>query len=99
NVSFSRKQKVFSVIQIEFVQTFQFLYKNYGIYNHSVSDEVNRVFVKHPRWDCTQNVFYAINFQGVSSVWGTLKTCDNIVVLCEHIDNFSFAFVAPLQSK
>ena len=40
----------------------------------------------------------AFELKGVSGVGTALKTGYDIVTGCQHIDDFAFAFVAPLET-
>ncbi len=40
-----------------------------------------------------------IELQGMAGIGPPLKTGDDIVRRCEHIDNLAFALVTPLQAQ
>ena len=40
----------------------------------------------------------AVEFEGVAGVGTALETCYNIITGGEDIDDFAFAFVAPLEA-
>ena len=46
-----------------------------------------------------EHVFFAMSDDGVARVIAALRAHDHIRVFGEVIDNFSFAFIAPLQSS
>ena len=49
--------------------------------------------------NATQHILLALEFQGMASIRTSLKACDNIVAWREHVNYFSFSFIAPLQSQ
>jgi hypothetical protein len=44
-------------------------------------------------------VFLAVKNQRVSGVRTALKTCDDVVLRGEDVDNFAFSFIAPLEAQ
>jgi hypothetical protein len=85
-------------VEVEFGQAVDFALKNDGIDHDTVPDDVDRILVENPRWNRSQNVFDAVKFQSVSRVRAALETRNDVVFGGQDVNNFSFAFVAPLQS-
>ena len=46
-----------------------------------------------------QDILVAIEFQGMASVGATLKAGNDIITGSEVVNNFTFSFVAPLQTE
>jgi hypothetical protein len=46
-----------------------------------------------------QDVFVAVEFQGMTSVRATLKAGNDIITGSEIVSNLPFRFVAPLQTE
>jgi hypothetical protein len=46
-----------------------------------------------------QHVFNPVELQRVARIGAALKPRNYVVLLREHVHNFPFSFVAPLESK
>ena len=80
-------------------QGIDFLLENDGIDHHSVAHHIEGVGTKHPAGDGVEHVLDAVKFQGVARIGSALKPRNDVVIGGQDIDNFAFAFVAPLEAK
>ena len=82
-----------------FEQLRDFAFEDDWIDDHTVAHYVLGAFAKHAAGDGVQHVFDAIKFQGVSGVGAALEPCNHVVLRGEHVHDFAFAFVAPLEAE
>ena len=73
--------------------------QDHRVDHHAVAHHIDRFFVENTRGDGVQHVFYPAEFQRVSGVGAALETGDDVVVGREHVHDFSFAFVSPLETQ
>ena len=69
------------------------------IQRHTVSDDAGGMIVKHTARQRMQCKFAVIVFDRVPCVGSTLKTDDDVCILCKHVRDFSFSFIAPVCSN
>ena len=43
--------------------------------------------------------FFTIKFDGVAGIGTSLKTCNDIIARSQHIHDFAFSLIAPLEPK
>ena len=81
-----------------FGDTLNLLTEDAGLDEHTVADEVDFVLVKDAAGDDVQHVLHAVELEGVAGVGAALETGHHVVPRSEHVDDFSLAFIAPLES-
>src|SRR5690606_8485533 len=86
-------------IDLELFQVLQLPFKDYRVDDHPVAHDVDGLLVENSRGNGVQYVFYPVELQGMPGIGPSLKSGDNIVFLGQYINNFSFSFVPPLESK
>ena len=77
-------------------QPFDLSRHGHRIQHHPVANHAEGSGPQNPRGNEVQHVFCATHDDGVSSVVAALTAYDDLSVVGEEIDDFSFAFVAPL---
>ena len=76
-----------------------FVHEEVGGEDDSSADDVDFVALEDAGGDGAEDVFLSFELEGVSCVGASLEACDDVVVGGEHIDYFSFSFVAPLEAE
>lgn len=79
-------------------QCFGFLLEEYGVEYDTVADDVDFTTLEYARGYGAEHIFLAVEFQRMAGIRAALETGDDVVFRSENIDDFAFAFVAPLQS-
>ena len=79
-------------------QSDDFLDEAGGVEDDAIADDADFARPKDAGWDEVENVFDAGADDGVAGVVAALRADDDIGFVREEIDDFSFAFVAPLGS-
>ena len=67
--------------------------------HHSVADNVALATLENTRGNTAQHIFLTFKLQSVAGIGSSLKASYHVIVWCEHINNFSFALIAPLQAE
>ena len=80
-------------------QRVDFFLEDEGVDDHTVADDVEGVFSEHATGNGVQHVLDAIKLQGVSGIGSALESGDHVVLRGEHVHDFAFAFVAPLEAE
>jgi hypothetical protein len=70
----------------------------YRVEDDAIADYVEDVGVENATWHLVQHVLLAIEGEGMAGVGAALKAGYGIVGRGEHIHDFSFSFVAPLEA-
>src|SRR5262249_49281491 len=78
------------------VEALDFLDETDGVDDHAVADDANLFFAQDSRRDEVQDVFLAVDMNGVAGVIAALGAYDDVRVFGEDVNNFAFSFVAPL---
>ncbi len=79
-------------------QLLQLLTEHDGVEDDAVADYINNVGVKDAAWHLVQHVLEAVEGEGVAGVGAALEAGYYVVGGGEDIDDFAFAFVAPLEA-
>ena len=74
-------------------------FENDRIDDDAVADHILGARAENATGDGVEDVFLAVKNQRVSGVRTALKTCDDVVLRGEDIDNFAFSFIAPLEAQ
>ena len=86
-------------VEVVFGQIVDLFGQDHRVDHHAVAHHIDRLFVENARGDGMQYVFYPAEFQRVSGVGAALETGDDVVAGREHVHDFSFAFVSPLETQ
>src|SRR5690606_9851639 len=92
-------QKFGQGVDLEFFQVLQFPFEDDRIDDHPIAHNVDGPFVEYSGRDGVQYVLNTVELQGMARIGTPLKSCNNIVILGQYINNLSFSFVPPLESK
>src|ERR1700682_1136624 len=82
----------------EFAQAFDLGYERHGIDHDAVADDASFSAPQDSRWNQVQNVFRPAMNDGVPGVVSALAADDDIRLGGKHVDDFAFAFIAPLRA-
>ena len=77
----------------------QLLSQTNGVYNHAVTDYINRALAEDTRRHCTQHKTCIAKMQRVTSIRTTLKASNHLIIWGKHVYDLAFTFITPLQSK
>ena len=66
--------------------------------HHAVADDVDRAVPENARGNRVQHVLLALEVEGVPCVRAALEPGDHPVGGSEHVHDFPFSLVAPLQA-
>jgi hypothetical protein len=80
-------------------ELFDFLLERGGRQHDAVTDEAQRVVAQNARRDQVQHGLLALDDQGVAGVVTALEARDGADAFGQQVDDFAFAFVAPLCAK
>src|SRR5690606_8500186 len=94
-----RYVEVLLIIDIQLVKGIQFLFENYRVYHHPVSNNVYFGFMENSRRYGVQHMFQSIEFKCMAGIWATLEPGYHIVFGSQYIHYLSFSFVAPLEAE
>src|SRR5690606_8969269 len=94
-----RNEEILFDVQIELCQLFNLGFENDRVENNTVADYISCRFTKNARRDLMEYMFDSVEFKGMTGVRSTLKPGNHIVSGRQNINNFAFAFVAPLKAK
>jgi hypothetical protein len=67
--------------------------------DHPISNETLGVVVEDPRWNQVKYRSFTVNHEGVTGVVSSLISNDGCDISCKKINDFTFAFVAPLGTN
>ena len=70
-----------------------------GVNDHAVADHADDVRMQNARRDQPQHEFRAVDVHGMAGVVPALVASHQIETRCQQVDDFAFAFVAPLRAK
>ena len=100
NVGSIRDQKLVRVHgDSSFFEVGDFLAKTDRVHDYTVANDTGLALPENAGRNEVENVFGAVGDDRVAGVIAALTTCNDIDRFCEIIDNFAFAFVAPLESE
>src|SRR6187431_2650197 len=68
------------------------------IQNHTITNQVSRVFMKNSRRNLMQYYFLAFNIQGMACIGSSLEPGNDIILRSEKIYNLSFSLITPLKA-
>ena len=68
------------------------------IEHYAISDDIHLVALENSRRNRAEYILLTFELQCMTGVRSALKTSHHVVTRRQHIDDFAFAFVAPLQS-
>ena len=94
-VSLSRKFLA-ATLTLIFLQSLDFGDEAERVDDHAVADDAQFIFPQDARRDQVQDVFFFADENGVPGVVAAGIADDDVRVLGEHVNDFAFAFVAPL---
>jgi cytochrome c biogenesis protein CcmG/thiol:disulfide interchange protein DsbE len=80
----------------EFAQPFYFLDQADRVHHDSIANHTNFLFAQYARGHQVKNVLLALDVDGMPGIVAALSADHYIRLLGQHIDDFAFAFVAPL---
>ena len=67
--------------------------------DHAIANQVLLAFVENTARNGVQYVLSPIKFQGMTGIGAALKAGYDVVLRGEHVHNFPFPFVPPLESE
>ena len=80
-------------------QLFGFSHEQVGGNHTSVADDIQFTFVEDAGRNGAKNELLAAEDDGVAGIGASGETCYDIVARGEHIDDFSFTFVAENDAQ
>lgn len=84
---------------LQLLQGFHFTPQGDRIDDHTIAHDVHDTFPEDATGNRMENVFDTFEFQCMSRIGATLKAGDYLVLGCENVNDFSFAFVSPLEAE
>jgi hypothetical protein len=75
-----------------------FLQQYFRVHHDPIGDHAELVWMKRTRRDKMKNGFFPVYHERMAGIVAALEANDDIGVLCEEVDDFSFTFVSPLCS-
>src|ERR671927_350732 len=91
-------QKVAVDLDISFAERLDLVNERDRINHHSISDDADFTASKNARRDEMKDVGSAVVNYGMSGIITALATHHHVSFRREHVNDFTFAFVAPLGS-
>jgi hypothetical protein len=91
-------QKTAFNVDVKLMELLDFIKKGDRIEDDAVTDDAGYVGVKNPGRDEVKDILIIPDDDSVTGVGASLIPRDDIDVFADMIDNFTFAFVAPLGS-
>ncbi len=82
----------------ELAQAGDFLDEADGVNDHAVADDAQFVFAQNAGRHEVQDVFLFADENGMAGVVATGVADDDVRILRQHVNDFAFAFVAPLSA-
>ncbi len=73
-----------------------FLHEGKRVEHHAIADDAAAAFAQHAAGNQLQDELLALDGDGVSRIVAAGIARDDLEALREHVDDFAFAFVAPL---
>ena len=70
-----------------------------GVDDHSIADEVLFALSENATGNGVQDVLTPIKLQGVTRIWATLKTGNDVVLRGQYIHDLPLSFIAPLEPE
>ena len=95
-MSFLRDVQTFFQRMSACFQRLSFCLEQRRIKYHSITNDVHFITLEYSRRDRTKHIFLTFKFKSMSGIRASLKTSNHIVTGSQHIDYFTFSFVAPL---
>ena len=89
-------QTTFNVFHACCVQLVNFAQQCFGGNDNARADEAAQTFMQNAARNQAQNGFLAADDQSVSSIVSTLETHDTAGFFRQPVNDFTFAFIAPL---
>ena len=98
-VGLARDEQARGDVQAVLGQVLYFAGEDDRVDDYAVAHHVDGLFVEYARRDGVQDVFDAVEFQRVSGVGAALEAGDDVVSGGEHVHDFPFTFVPPLETE
>ena len=76
-----------------------FSFEGNRVENNSVTDDVDCIWSENAGWHTSQNETLAFEMKRVACIRASLETCNDRVVACKHVNDFTFSFIAPLEAE
>lgn len=89
-------EKVLLELNSQLFKSLNFADKMNRVHNHSVANHALFLWAKDSRGEQVKDVFFAADENGVASVVASLHADYDVGPVNENVNNFPFAFVAPL---
>ena len=83
-------------LDAQFLQTFDFFHQANRIHHHAVADHAQFLFAENAGGHEVQHILLLAHIDGVTGVIAARITNHDVRLLRQHVDDFAFAFVAPL---
>ena len=77
-------------------QAVNFLHQRNGIQHHAVADDTALAGVEHTRRHQMQHKFFVADFNGVAGIVAALRAHHPRGAFGQNVNDFAFAFIAPL---
>ena len=90
--------EVFGPVYSPIGEFLELLAEHDGVEDDAVADDVEDVGVENAAGHLVQDVLDAVEGEGVAGVGAALEAGYGIVGGCEHVYDFAFAFIAPLEA-
>jgi hypothetical protein len=75
------------------------LCQNHGVNDYAVADNVDTAIAEDTRRYGVKHIAFVIEMERVARIGSALEAGDYVVTGRQHVNNFAFAFVAPLQTE
>ena len=89
-------EKIAVRLDAELAEPVDFLHQAERVDDDAVADDAELAFAEDARRHQVQDIFLFADEDGVAGVVAALSADDDIRPLGQHIDDFAFAFIAPL---
>lgn len=80
------------------LEFFDFLLEERRIENDTIADDVDRIALEDAGRDGAQDVFATLEDKCVTCIRSALESSYNVVVWRENVHDFTFPFIAPLET-
>ena len=95
---FFRDKQVFAQAEVILAKPVDLLPEHNRVEHHAVTDDVEDVAAKNTRRNLVKHVLKTTEFERVPRVGATLKPGYHLILRSQHVHNFTFSFVAPLEA-